>query len=81
MIDWIRTVRGIAAIVAVIFATLVAWWNPGLPRLVFSPEAPIHARSRCSRRSTPTPSAWCSTNPWWSANPLGTLWPEMMPDS
>jgi hypothetical protein len=28
MIDWIRTVQGIAAIVAAIFATLVAWWNP-----------------------------------------------------
>jgi hypothetical protein len=44
MIDWIRTVQGIAAIVAVIFATLVAWWNPGLPRLVFSPQqAPVPA--------------------------------------
>jgi hypothetical protein len=42
MIDWIRTVQGIAAIVAVIFATLVTWWNPGLPRLVFSPQqAPV----------------------------------------
>ena len=31
MIDWIKTVQGIAAIVAVIFATLVALWNLGLP--------------------------------------------------
>jgi hypothetical protein len=39
MIDWIKTVHGIAAI----FATVVAWWNLGLPRLVFSPElAPVH---------------------------------------
>jgi hypothetical protein len=39
MIDWIKTIQGIAAIVTVIFATVVAWWNVGLPRLVFSPEA------------------------------------------
>jgi hypothetical protein len=31
--------------VAAIFATMVAWWNLGLARLMFSPEpAPIHAR-------------------------------------
>jgi hypothetical protein len=41
MIDWIKTAQGVAAIVAAIFATMVAWWNLGLPRLVFSPEAPI----------------------------------------
>jgi hypothetical protein len=34
----------VAAIVAAIFAAMVAWWNLGLPRLAFSPEAPIHAR-------------------------------------
>jgi hypothetical protein len=28
----------LAAIVAAIFATMLAWWNPGLPRLVPSPE-------------------------------------------
>jgi hypothetical protein len=37
MIEWIKTVQGIAVIVAVIFATMVAWWNLGLPRLVFPP--------------------------------------------
>ena len=30
---------------AAVLATMVAWWNLGLPRLVFSPElAPIHRR-------------------------------------
>jgi hypothetical protein len=36
MIDWIRTVQSIAAIGAVILATVVSWWKPGLPRLMFS---------------------------------------------
>jgi len=44
MIDWIKTAHGLAAIVAAVFATMVAQWNLGLRRLVFSPEAPIHAR-------------------------------------
>jgi hypothetical protein len=45
MIDWIKTAQMVAAIVAAIFATMVAWWNLRLPRLVVSPElAPIHAR-------------------------------------
>ena len=35
MIDWIRTVQGIAAIVAV-----VAWCDLSLPLLVFSPGGP-----------------------------------------
>jgi hypothetical protein len=34
MIHWIKTAQGVAAI----FATMVARWNLGLPRLVFSPE-------------------------------------------
>ena len=38
MIDWIKTAQGGAAIIAAVFATMVAWWNLGLPRLVFSPE-------------------------------------------
>ena len=29
---------------------MVAWWNPGLPGLVFSPEAPIHARIEALER-------------------------------
>jgi hypothetical protein len=32
------------AILAAVFASMVAWWNLGLRRVVFSPEAPIHAR-------------------------------------
>ena len=31
MIDWIKTAHGVAAIVAGFFATMVAWWNLGLP--------------------------------------------------
>jgi hypothetical protein len=35
MIDWIRTVQGIGAIVAAIFATMVAWRNlPAAPRVL-----------------------------------------------
>ena len=33
MIDWIKTAQGVAAILAAIFATMVAWWNLGLPLL------------------------------------------------
>ena len=29
MIDWIKTAHGVAAIVAAVFATMVAWWNLG----------------------------------------------------
>jgi hypothetical protein len=54
MIDWIKTVQGIAAIVAVIFATMVAWWNLSLPRLAFSPElAPVHRRIEVARAILP----------------------------
>jgi len=39
MIDWIKTAQGVAAaILAALVATMVARWNLGLPRLVFSPE-------------------------------------------
>ena len=44
MIDWIKTAQRVAAIMAAVCATMAARWNLGLPRLVFSPEAPIHAR-------------------------------------
>jgi hypothetical protein len=43
-VAWVETAQGIAAIVAAVFPTMVAWWNPGLPRLVFSPQqAPVPA--------------------------------------
>jgi hypothetical protein len=38
MIDWIKTAQGVAASVAAIFATMVAWWSLGLPRLVPRPS-------------------------------------------
>jgi hypothetical protein len=53
---------------AAIVATMVAWWNLGLPRLVFSPElAPVHRRIEAleqSSNSTGTPGSWCSTRSW-----------------
>jgi hypothetical protein len=54
IIDWIRTAQGVAAIVAAIFATMVAWRNRGLPRLVVSPEpAPISRRDQGARAAQP----------------------------
>jgi hypothetical protein len=51
MIGWIKTVQRVAAIVAAIFATMVAWWDLDLPRLVFSPDlAPIHRRIEALER-------------------------------
>jgi hypothetical protein len=35
MLAWLKTAQGLAAIVAAIVATMLAWWNLGLPRLVF----------------------------------------------
>ena len=73
MIDWIKTAQGVAAIMAAIFATMIAWLNLGLPGLVFSPEAPIEALERLNRDTrllVPAPA-------WWRANPFGMLWPEM----
>jgi hypothetical protein len=43
MIDWIKTVRGRRDPRSA-FATMIAWGNLGLPRLVSSSEAPIQAR-------------------------------------
>ena len=78
MIDWIKTARGVAAIVAVIFATMVACWNFGLPRLVFSPElAPIHARIEALERLNRNTRLRVLGQAWWRANPLGMLWLEM----
>ena len=78
MIDCDQDRAGGGGIVAAVFATVGTRWNLGLPRLVFSPEAPNHARI-AGRSSSPTatPVSWCSTGAWWRANPLGMLWPEM----
>ena len=58
MIDWIKTAQGVAAISAAIFATMVAWWNLGLPRLVFSPElARIHAGSAALKQFNRAPGS------------------------
>jgi hypothetical protein len=52
MIDWIKTAQGVAAIIAAICATMVAWWNLDLPRLVFSPELSIPAGPSPAARTT-----------------------------
>jgi Concanavalin A-like lectin/glucanases superfamily len=36
--------------VAAVFAIMIAWWNVGRPRLVFSPEAPVPAGSSVCRK-------------------------------
>ena len=70
---------GVAVIVAAIFATIVPWWNLGLPRLVFSPELAASSADRGVARAIPTghPAPGVRPRPWWRANPLVMLWPEM----
>jgi hypothetical protein len=79
MIDWIKTAQAVAAIVAVIFATMGVWWNLGLPRLVFLPElAPIHARIEALEQfNRDTRLLMLDQTLAESANPLGMLWLEM----
>ena len=67
MIDWIKTAHGLAAIVAVIFPTMVSWWNLGLPRLVFSPEAPMHARIEALERLNRDTRLLVPAQAWWPA--------------
>jgi hypothetical protein len=57
--------------------TMVAWWNLGLPRLVFSPEAPIHRRIEALEQFNRGTRLVMPDQAWWRANPLGMLWPEM----
>ena len=38
MFDWLKTTQAISATVAALFATMLAWWTLGRPRLVFDPE-------------------------------------------
>jgi hypothetical protein len=62
---------------AVIYATVVAWWNLGLPRLLFSPElAPIHRRIEAPEQFNRDTQPLAPDPARWSAHPLGTLWPE-----
>ena len=77
MIDWIKTAHGLAAIIAALFASMVAWWNPGLPGLVFSPEAPIHARIEALERLNRDTRLLVPAQAWSRANSFGMLWPEM----
>ena len=67
MIDWIKTAQGLAAIIAALFASMVAWWNLGLPRLVFSPEAPIHTRIETLERLNRDIRLLMPAQAWWRA--------------
>jgi hypothetical protein len=54
------------------------WWNLGLPRLVFSSEIKaIHDRTDRVERFNEDTRLLVLDQAWWSANPLGMLWPEM----
>ena len=67
-------------------ATGSAWrssrpWRPGgnfgLPRLVFSPEAPIHRRIEALEQLNRDTRLLVLDQTWWRANPLEMLRPEM----
>jgi hypothetical protein len=75
----IKTAQGIAAIVAAVFATggRLVEPRPAAPRVLARAGTGSPPDRGCSNHSTGTPGSWCSTRPWWSANPLGMLWPEM----
>ena len=55
-----------------IFATMVAEWNLGLPRLV----APIHRRIEAPEQFNRDTQPLVLDPARWSAHPLGPLWPE-----
>jgi hypothetical protein len=40
MLDWIKTAQGVAAIVAAVFAIMVAWWNLGTGMVDVTPGVP-----------------------------------------
>ena len=70
MIDRTRTVHGIASI----FATVVAWRNLGLPRLMFSSElAPIYARIEALEQFNRDTRLLVLDRSRWHADPLGAL--------
>ena len=70
MIDRIKTVHGIAAI----FATVVAWRNVGLPRLMLSSKlAPIYARIEALEQFYRNTRLLVLDRSRWRADPLGAL--------
>jgi hypothetical protein len=67
----------VEAIGSPIFATMVAWWKLGLPRLVLSPEpVPIHRRIEAPEQLNRDTQPLVLDQARSSAHPLGTLWPE-----
>ena len=73
MIDRIKTAQGLTVIVAA-SATMVAWRNLGLARLVFPPElAPIHAQIKVLEQFNRDTRLLVLDQACWSANPLGMV--------
>jgi hypothetical protein len=77
MIDWIKTVKGIAAIMAAIFATMsLGGTSACLPRVLARAGTGSPPDRGCSSQSTGT-TRLLVVDQTLLANPLGMLWPEM----
>jgi Phage Terminase len=59
---------------AAALAIVPTWWNLGLPRLVFSDEAPIRARIEAFKRCNRDTRLLCSTSPAGAPIPSVTRW-------
>ena len=82
MIDWIKAVRGAAAIVAAIFdlddGRLVKPWPVPPLAKPLARAGPVKPPARgCSSSSTAAPGSWSPTRAGGVLYPLGMLWPEM----
>ena len=78
MIDWIKTAQGVAAIVAAIVATMVAWWNFGLHTSCSNPElAPIHARIEAPEQFNRDTRLLVLDKACGRADPPGMRWPQV----
>jgi hypothetical protein len=62
MLSWLKTAQGMLPTFAAALA-IVAWWNLGLPCLVFSDEAPIRAPIEALERCNRDTRLLCSTSP------------------
>jgi hypothetical protein len=57
LLGWLRTLQGAVTVLATLLAIMAAWWQLGLPRVVFSSE-PVpaglwFAARRAARSSLP----------------------------
>ena len=75
MLAWLETGQSMLATSAAALAIVATCWQLRLPSGVLVRG---HGNSRAHRRARGHqpghPGSWCSTRPWWSATPLGTLW-------